>query len=151
MRILDKKKIGYELLTYENKDGKIDGLSVAEKIGKDAAKVFKTLVAQGASKELYVFIIPVADELDLKKGAKAAGEKKIEMIPVKEIQKWTGYIRGGCSPVGMKKGYSTFIHEGARQLETIIVSGGKIGLQLELKVSDLKDVTEAKLVNLKKE
>lgn len=76
MRILDKKKIGYELLTYENKDGKIDGLSVAEKIGKDAAKVFKTLVAQGASKELYVFIIPVADELDLKKGAKAAGEKR---------------------------------------------------------------------------
>lgn len=151
MRILDKKKIGYELLTYENKDGKIDGLSVAEKIGKDPAKVFKTLVAQGASKELYVFIIPVADELDLKKGAKAAGEKKIEMIPVKEIQKWTGYIRGGCSPVGMKKGYPTFIHEGARQLETIIVSGGKIGLQLELKVSDLKDVTEAKLVNLKKE
>jgi len=151
MRILDKKKIGYELLTYENKDGKIDGLSVAEKIGKDAAKVFKTLVAQGASKELYVFIIPVADELDLKKGAKAAGEKKIEMIPVKEIQKWTGYIRGGCSPVGMKKGYPTFIHEGARQLETIIVSGGKIGLQMELKVSDLKDVTEAKLVNLKKE
>ncbi|WP_213083597.1 Cys-tRNA(Pro) deacylase [Robertmurraya massiliosenegalensis] len=151
MRILDKKKIGYELLTYENKDGKIDGLSVAEKIGKDPAKVFKTLVAQGASKELYVFIIPVADELDLKKGAKAAGEKKIEMIPVKEIQKWTGYIRGGCSPVGMKKGYPTFIHDGARQLETIIVSGGKIGLQMELKVSDLKDVTEAKLVNLKKE
>lgn len=73
------------------------------------------------------------------------------MIPVKEIQKWTGYIRGGCSPVGMKKGYPTFIHDGARQLETIIVSGGKIGLQMELKVSDLKDVTEAKLVNLKKE
>ncbi|MGG0719016.1 Cys-tRNA(Pro) deacylase [Robertmurraya massiliosenegalensis] len=148
MRILDKKKIGYELLVYENKDGKIDGLSVAEKIGKDPARVFKTLVAQGTSKELYVFIIPVADELDLKKGAKAAGEKKIEMIPVKDIQKWTGYIRGGCSPVGMKKAYPTFIHDSAHELERILVSGGKIGLQIELNVTDLQKTTDAKIVDL---
>jgi Cys-tRNA(Pro)/Cys-tRNA(Cys) deacylase len=148
MRILDKKKIPYELITYENKDGKIDGVSVAEKINKDPKRVFKTLVAQGTSKELYVFIIPVAEELDIKKGAKAASEKKIEMIPVKDIQKWTGYIRGGCSPVGMKKSYSTFIHNSAEQLETMVVSGGKIGLQMELSVRDLQAVTEAELTDI---
>ncbi|MDF1507271.1 Cys-tRNA(Pro) deacylase [Robertmurraya sp. DFI.2.37] len=151
MRILDKKKIAYELLTYENKDGKIDGLSVAGKIGKVPTSVFKTLVAQGTSKGIYVFIIPVAEELDLKKAAKAAGEKKIEMIAVKDIQKWTGYIRGGCSPVGMKKAYPTFIHESASALETIVVSAGKIGIQLELKASELLLITGAKLAPLIKE
>lgn len=148
MRILDKKNIAYELFTYENKDGKIDGVSVAEKIGKDPKSVFKTLVAQGTSKNLYVFIIPVEEELDLKKTAKVAGEKKIEMIPVKDIQKWTGYIRGGCSPVGMRKAYPTFIHESANSLETIVVSGGKIGLQMELKTGDLQSATEAVIVDL---
>lgn len=151
MRILDKKKIAYELLTYENKDGKIDGLSVAGKIGKVPTSVFKTLVAQGTSKGIYVFIIPVAEELDLKKAAKAAGEKKIEMIAVKDIQKWTGYIRGGCSPVGMKKAYPTFIHESASALETLVVSAGKIGIQLELKASELLLITGAKLAPLIKE
>lgn len=150
MRILDKQNISYELLTYENKDGKIDGVSVAEKIKRDPKSVFKTLVAQGTSKNLYVFIIPVADELDLKKAAKVANEKKIEMIPVKDIQKWTGYIRGGCSPVGMKKAYPTFIHESANLLKTIIVSGGKIGLQMELKVSDLQQATEGAIADLVK-
>lgn len=148
MRILDSKKITYELLTYENKDGKIDGVSVAEKINRDPKNVFKTLVTQGASKNLYVFVIPVAEELDLKKAAKAANEKKVEMIPVKDIQKWTGYIRGGCSPIGMKKAYSTFVHESANGLETIIVSGGKIGLQLELRTEDLKVATGAKIIDL---
>lgn len=151
MRILDSKKISYELITYENKDGKIDGVSVAEKINKDPKTVFKTLVAQGNSKNLYVFIIPVEDELDLKLAAKAAGEKKVEMISVKDIQKWTGYIRGGCSPVGMKKAYPTFIHESANQLEKIIVSGGKIGLQMELHVEDLQEVTAAQIVHVTKE
>jgi Cys-tRNA(Pro)/Cys-tRNA(Cys) deacylase len=150
MRILDKKNITYELFTYENTDGKIDGVSVAEKIGKNPKSVFKTLVAQGTSKNLFVFIIPVEEELDLKKAAKVAGEKKIEMIPVKDIQKWTGYIRGGCSPVGMKKEYPTFIHESANSLETIVVSGGKIGMQMELKVVDLQLATEAELVDLVK-
>lgn len=151
MRILDKKKIAYELLTYENKDGKIDGISVAGKIGKEPASVFKTLVTQGASKEIYIFIIPVAEELDLKKAAKATGEKRVEMIAVKDIQKWTGYIRGGCSPVGMKKTYPTFIHESASTLETIVVSAGKIGIQMELKASDLQLITGAKLAPLIKE
>ncbi|GAA0118878.1 hypothetical protein UT300017_11420 [Clostridium sp. CTA-17] len=98
MRILDSKKVHYEMLSYESEDGKIDGISVAHKIGVDEKNVFKTLVAQGTSKELYVFVIPVAEELDLKNAAKIAGEKKVEMIAVKDILKYTGYIRGGCSP-----------------------------------------------------
>lgn len=148
MRILDAKKIAYELITYESKDGKIDGVSVAGKINKDPKIVFKTLVAQGTSKNLYVFIVPVEDELDLKKAAKASNEKKIEMIPVKDIQKWTGYIRGGCSPIGMKKAYPTFIDESAQNSETIVVSGGKIGLQMELKVMDLQSATDSMIVDL---
>ena len=99
MRILDSKKVSYEMLSYESEDGKIDGISVAHKIGVDEKNVFKTLVAQGTSKELYVFVIPVAEELDLKNAAKIAGEKKVEMIAVKDILKHTGYIRGGCSPI----------------------------------------------------
>src|SRR3954465_9041194 len=143
IRILDAKKIAYEVLTYENQDGKIDGVSVAEKIGRDPKEVYKTLVAQGASKNVYVFVIPVAEELDLKKAAKAAGEKNIEMLPVKDIQKWTGYIRGGCSPIGMKKEYKTFIDEQVKDLETIIVSGGKIGVQMVLEPELLTEVTKA--------
>ncbi|WP_066248882.1 Cys-tRNA(Pro) deacylase [Neobacillus drentensis] len=146
MRILDAKKIHYEMLTYENKDGKIDGVSVAEKIGKDPKEVYKTLVAQGASKNVLVFVIPVTEELDLKKAAKAAGEKNIEMLPVKDIQKWTGYIRGGCSPIGMKKDYKTFIDESSKLLESIIVSGGKIGVQMVLDPVQLTEVTKADIV-----
>lgn len=151
MRILDSKKISYQLMTYDNNDGKIDGVSVALKINKDPRIVYKTLVAQGSSKDLYVFIIPVEAELDLKKAAKAAGEKKVEMIPVKDIQKWTGYIRGGCSPVGMKKHYSTFLDQSAKELVSIVVSGGKIGSQVELSVLDLQAVTEASIVEIKKD
>lgn len=150
MRILDAKKVNYEMLTYDNKDGKIDGVSVAEKIGRDPIEVFKTLVAQGASKNIYVFVIPVAEELDLKKAAKAAGEKNIEMLPVKDIQKWTGYIRGGCSPIGMKKEYQTFLDESARTLDSIIVSGGKIGVQIVLDPSQLTEVIKADIVPISK-
>jgi Cys-tRNA(Pro)/Cys-tRNA(Cys) deacylase len=150
LRLLDSKRISYQLMTYENTDGKIDGVSVAQKINKDPRMVYKTLVSQGISKALYVFIIPVEAELDLKKAAKAAGEKKVEMIPVKDIQKWTGYIRGGCSPLGMKKHYSTFIDQSAKELETIVVSGGKIGVQVELSVPDLQSVTEASIADIKK-
>lgn len=135
-------------MSYDNKDGKIDGVSVAEKIGKDPKTVYKTLVAQGSSKNLYVFVIPVAEELDLKKAAKIASEKKVEMIPVKDIQKWTGYIRGGCSPVGMKKHYKTYIDQCAKEIESIIVSGGKIGVQIELPVAELQSVTDAEVVDL---
>ncbi|MBB6445501.1 Cys-tRNA(Pro) deacylase [Bacillus benzoevorans] len=151
MRILDAKRIPYEMFTYENKDGKIDGVSVAEKIGRDPRAVYKTLVAQGASKQIYVFVIPVQEELDLKKAAKAAGEKKVEMIAVKDIQKHTGYIRGGCSPVGMKKLYPTFIHNSAEELDKMIVSGGKIGMQMEVSPGDLQEVTNAVITDVIKE
>lgn len=148
MRILDANKVDYAFITYENKDGKIDGVSVAEKIGKHPDQVFKTLVASSSSKQIYVFVIPVALELDLKKAAKAAGEKKIEMIAVKDIQKLTGYIRGGCSPVGMKKLYPTFIAVQAEPLEKIIVSGGRIGAQIELETGLLQKVIKAKFADL---
>ena len=151
MRILDAKKIPYNLLTYDSLDGKIDGASVAQKIDKDPKLVYKTLVAQGNSKQIYVFIVPVEAELDLKKAAKVAGEKKIEMIHVKDIQSLTGYIRGGCSPVGMKKLYPTFIEQQAANFEKIIVSGGKIGMQFEISVADLKDVIQAQIVDITKD
>lgn len=143
-RILDKEKIEYEILQYEPGDGLNDGVSVAEKIGYSAEMVHKTLVAVGSSKQHYVFVIPVAEELDLKAAAKAAGEKKIEMVAVKEIQTLTGYIRGGCSPLGMKKLFPTFISESAQQLPEIIVSAGKIGMQLKLPPADLAKATNAK-------
>ncbi len=148
MRILDSKKVSYEMLSYESEDGKIDGISVAHKIGVDEKNVFKTLVAQGTSKELYVFVIPVAEELDLKNAAKIAGEKKVEMIPVKDIMKYTGYIRGGCSPIGMKKNYKTFIHESAEDLDFIIFSAGKIGHQIKMNPKDLVSVVEGKFAFL---
>ncbi|RXJ04136.1 Cys-tRNA(Pro) deacylase [Anaerobacillus alkaliphilus] len=148
MRMLDKEKIQYDTYTYESEDGKIDGVSVANKINKDVELVYKTLVAQGTSKQYYVFIIPVEKELDFKKGAKAVGEKKIEMIPVKEILNLTGYIRGGCSPIGMKKLFRTVIDQSAENLPSIIVSGGKIGLQVELAVADLVKVIKGELAEI---
>ncbi|MBM6839170.1 Cys-tRNA(Pro) deacylase, partial [Clostridium saudiense] len=134
------KKVNYEIITYKSNDGKIDGISVANKIGIDENKVFKTLVAQGTSKELYVFVIPVAEELNLKEAAIISGEKKVEMIHVNDIMKYTGYIRGGCSPIGQKREYKTFIHESAKSLEFIVVSAGKIGYQIKLNPSDLLNI-----------
>lgn len=149
MRILDAKKIAYSMLSYEARDGKIDGISVADKIGIAAKSVYKTLVTHGANiGSIYVFVIPVTAELDLKKAAKAAGEKKVEMLPVKDLQKWTGYIRGGCSPIGMKKLYPTYVDESALKLDTLIVSGGKVGIQVELKPAGLIEATEAKFFGL---
>lgn len=148
MRILDSKKVSYEMLSYESEDGKIDGISVAHKIGVDEKNVFKTLVVQGTSKELYVFVIPVAEELDLKSAAKIAGEKKVEMIPVKDILKHTGYIRGGCSPIGLKRPYKTFINESAKELDFMIVSAGKIGHQIKLNPNDLVNVVEGEFAFL---
>ncbi|MDK0804017.1 Cys-tRNA(Pro) deacylase [Clostridium perfringens] len=144
MRILDSKKVPYEMLSYESEDGKIDGISVAHKIGVDEKNVFKTLVAQGTSKDLYVFVIPVAEELDLKNAAKIAEEKKVEMIPVKDILKHTGYIRGGCSPIGLRRTYKTFIHESAKDLDFMIVSAGKIGHQIKLNPNDLVTLVEGR-------
>lgn len=144
MRILDSKKVNYEIITYESNDGKIDGISVAHKIGIDEENVFKTLVAQGISKELYVFVIPVAEELNLKEAAVISGEKKVEMIHVNDIMKYTGYIRGGCSPIGQKKEYKTFIHESAKKLDFIIVSAGKVGYQIKINPNDLINIISGK-------
>ncbi|OAV39856.1 Cys-tRNA(Pro) deacylase [Clostridium saccharobutylicum] len=148
MRILDRNKIMYTTHSYENKDGKIDGVAVAHKIDKDVNSVFKTLVTQGHSKEFYVFVIPVAAELDMKKCSKVAGEKNIEMIHVKDINKITGYIRGGCSPLGMKKAFKTFIQKEALLFETIVFSGGKIGAQIEMNPLDLEKVIDCSFMDV---
>nr|WP_263324077.1 Cys-tRNA(Pro) deacylase [Neobacillus sp. Marseille-Q6967] len=150
IRILDSKKVPYEVITYEKKDRDMDGVSIAEIIGRDPREVYKTLVAQGASRSIYVFVIPVDAELDLKKAARAAGEKNIELIPMKDLQKWTGYVRFGCSPVGMKKEYPTFIDQSCSSLKIMIVSAGKIGVQMVVKPEDLADVTHSKMVDLLK-
>ena len=145
MRILDRQKCKYDILNYKTDDGKINGLEVAEKINRPKEMVYKTLVAH-REQNLYIFIIPVAEELDLKKAAKATNEKKLEMLPVKDLQKWTGYIRGGCSPIGMKKNYPTYIDSSAKLLKTIIVSAGKIGSQVEIDPHELSDIVEAKFI-----
>ena len=150
LRILDKCKIEYEALHSDNMEGVVNGLAIVKKYGKDASLVFKTLVAHGVSKELYVFIIPVLKELDLKKAAHVTSEKKIEMLPHKDLNRYTGYVKGGCSPIGMKKLYRTFIDMDARNSDTIIVSGGKIGVQVQLKVSALCDVVQGEIADLHK-
>ena len=136
MRTLDQKKIPYTAFSYDP-NGPIDGVSVAAETGLDAASVFKTLVTKGASGAYYVFDIPVAENLDLKKGAKAVGEKSIAMLPQKELLPLTGYVHGGCSPVGMKKQFPTVFHETAELFDTICVSAGKIGAQVEVAPADL--------------
>lgn len=138
-RILDQKKILYKEHTYDPEKG-ISGIEVAASLNQDVEKVFKTLVTIGASKKNYVFIIPVDKELDLKKAAKAVLEKSIEMIKSKELLPLTGYIHGGCSPIGMKKLFPTYVHESAQSLDTFCVSGGKIGYQVELSPIDLATV-----------
>lgn len=141
MRILDREKINYDIITYDSSDGKIDGISVTKKLGENPKFVYKTLVLQGNSGNIYIFVTPVEDEIDLKKAAVAAGEKNVKMIAVKDIMKLTGYIRGGCSPIGMKKHYKTFVNTSALDIEKIIVSGGKIGTQIEILTEDLAKVT----------
>ncbi|WP_046226261.1 Cys-tRNA(Pro) deacylase [Paenibacillus dauci] len=147
MRILDKEQIHYQIHEYDPEDGQIHGNAVAAKINKPAEMVHKTLVTQGKH-GLHIFVIPVGAELDLKQAARAAGEKKLEMLPVKELQKWTGYIRGGCSPVGMKKLYPTFIDHRVTQLDQIIVSAGRIGTQIELHPQELAQVVQARFEEL---
>ena len=132
IRILEREKIPCTLHSYDAADGHIDGLSVAQKTGQDPARVYKTLVTRGHSGGHYVFVIPVDRELDLKKAARVVGEKSVEMLPVADLLKTTGYIRGGCSPVGMKKQYPTVFHETALDYDTIYISGGRIGAQVEL-------------------
>ena len=140
MRILEKKQINFEINTYECEEF-IDGVHIADKLGQSYEQSFKTLVLQGKSRMYYVFVVPIAREVDLKKAAKVVGEKSLEMVPVKEIYAVTGYIRGGCTPIGMKKQYPTIIHESAQDFRQIIISGGKLGVQIFLSPQDLLTVT----------
>ena len=149
MRTLEQKKIPYTAHTYPHEEGvAVDGVTVAGMLNQDPGAVFKTLVAKGASGGYYVFDIPVAETLDLKKAAKAVGEKSIAMLPSKELLPLTGYVHGGCSPVGMKKLFPTVFHESCLTLETMMVSAGKIGYQVEAKPGDLMDLVRAKAADL---
>lgn len=150
MRILESQKIPFEAHTYEC-DEFIDGIQIADMLGLPHDKVFKTLVTVGASKNYFVFVIPIAEELDMKKAARSVGEKNVAMLHVKDINQVTGYIRGGCTPIGMKKQYVTRVAEEAILQETIIISGGKLGMQIELTPDALLHAAEAEYADLLKE
>ena len=148
MRVLDSRKLSYKSYEYEAGEPAPSGGKVAAMLGLDPARVFKTLVTVGASREHYVFMIPVLRELDLKKAARAVGEKNIEMIKSKELLPLTGYVHGGCSPIGMKKQFRTVADISAEGLETIYFSAGKIGFQVELSPEDLKKVVDYSFADL---
>ncbi|MBQ2609836.1 MAG: Cys-tRNA(Pro) deacylase [Butyrivibrio sp.] len=147
MRVLEGKKIVYESHSYEP-DQSLTGAEIAGILGEDTSRVFKTLVTRGKTGQYYVFVVPVEAELDLKKAAKAAGEKSVEMIKQKELLPLTGYIHGGCSPIGMKKAFPTFIHQTAQDGEKIFVSAGKVGCQIELAPDDLMSVVRCTLADI---
>lgn len=148
MRTLEQKKIPFTAYTYPHEDGAVDGGTVASLLGQDPAAVFKTLVTRGASGGYYVFDIPVLETLDLKKAAKAVGEKSIAMIHSKELLPLTGYIHGGCSPVGMKKLFPTVFHESCLALDVMMVSAGKIGFQVAVKPADLMALVRAETADV---
>ena len=147
MRVLDGKKISYKSHSYEP-DATMSGEEIAGILGEDKEKVFKTLVTQGKSGSYYVFVVPVEAELDLKKAAKASGEKAVSMIRQKELLPLTGYVHGGCSPIGMKKPFPTFIHETAEGFDTIFVSAGKVGFQIEVAPEDLIRVAGIRVADI---
>lgn len=147
MRILEKEKISFSHYTYEC-DEFIDGIQIADKLSLPYEKVYKTLVTEGSSKNYFVFVIPIAEELDLKKAARSVGEKSVAMIHVKDIQAVTGYIRGGCTAIGMKKQYVTRLDSSAKEQETIIVSGGRIGSQIELKPKDVLEACRGEMADI---
>lgn len=147
MRILEKNKISFEVKTYDC-DEFVDGVHIADMLGQPYAQSFKTLVMQGKSKEYHVFVLPVDKEVDLKKAARVVGEKSLEMVHVKDINAVTGYIRGGCTPIGMKKQYDTVVHESAKNFDQIIVSGGRLGSQILLAPEDLIQVTGGKFADI---
>lgn len=152
MRLLEQKKVAYTPHSYPHEEGvAVDGATVAALIGRDPGDVFKTLVAVGASKGHYVFVIPVEAELDLKKAARAAGEKSVAMLPLKELTPLTGYVRGGCSPVGMKKAFPTFFHRSAQERPAILVSAGRIGSQVEVEPETLCRLVRGQFADLVKE
>ena len=149
MRTLEQKKIAYTAKTYPHGEGDaIDGVSVAKAVGLDVEMVFKTLVCKGASGGYYVFDIPVAENLDLKKAAKAVGEKSVAMLPQKELLPLTGYLHGGCSPIGMKKPFPTVLHQSAAEQESIYVSAGKVGFQVEVAPADLQKMLPMRLADV---
>lgn len=150
MRILDQKKIEYQHYEYDN-DKAYSGTEIAQMLGQDARRVYKTLVTVARSKKNYVFVIPVEKELDLKKAAKAVGEKSIEMLKSKELLPLTGYVHGGCSPIGMKKVFQTVLHETAKEQEKIIFSAGKIGYQVEIAPEDLNKIIRVTYDNVIKQ
>lgn len=147
-RLLDKAKIVYQLVPYEVDENDLSAPHVAEQLGENVEQVFKTLILHGDKSGYFVCVIPGADEVDLKKAAKVSGNKKCEMIPVKELLPLTGYIRGGCSPIGMKKHFPTYIHLSAENFENIYVSAGQRGLQVLLAPADLVRETNASLADL---
>lgn len=147
VRILDRSKINYELLTYEC-DEFIDGLHTAEKTGAPVDQSYKTLVMQGKSRKFYVFVIQIAKEVDLKAAARAVSEKSVEMIHVKDITTITGYVRGGCSPLGMKKQFPTVIDSSAQQYDEIYISGGRIGTTIKLNPNDLLKVINGQYADI---
>ena len=148
MRILEQHGVSYTPHTYPHGKDAVDGVTVAKLLGQDPDCVYKTLVARGKSGGSFVFVIPVAAELDLKKAARAAGEKAVELVHVKELLGLTGYVRGGCSPVGMKKAYPTVFHELAEIIPTIMVSAGKIGWQIECRPDELIGLVGAKTADI---
>ena len=149
MRALEQKKIAYTAHSYPHEEGvAVDGVTVAASIGEDPACVYKTLVTQGSSKNYFVFVIPVAAELDLKAAARSVGEKSVAMIHVADINKVTGYVRGGCSPVGMKKQFPTLIDETAQLFDDIYISGGRLGLTLKLAPDELAAFLGATLADI---
>jgi len=150
MRLIESSGTAYHAYEYDISDGRIDALSIAEKIGRTADEVFKTLVAQAPGHEHFVFVVPAASELDLKKAARAANRKSIELIPQKQLLPLTGYVHGGCSPLGMKKLFPTFIDESAVLFETICVSGGRVGLNLALHPEDLAGLVNAEFADIAK-
>lgn len=150
IRLIESEEIPFEIRSYQTDDGHNDGVSVANKTNEPVSTVYKTLVAMASKTDLLVFIIPVSDELDLKKAAKTAGFKKVEMLPMKELTKETGYVRGGCSPIGMKRELPTFIDQQAETLDYVFVSAGKVGLQMKLAPQDLAQVAKAQFSDLVK-
>ncbi len=147
MRKLDSMKIPYKEHYYTNTNA-VSGTEVAQALGENPDQLFKTLVTTGKSGNNYVFLVPVAEKLDLKKAASAVGEKSVSMLKSKELLELTGYIHGGCSPIGMKKFFRTTIHTTAQNFETILFSGGKIGFQIELSLSELKKVIKFELADI---
>lgn len=149
VRIVERAKLNFEAINYES-DGFMEGTAIAEKLGAPFSQTFKTLVTKGKSGDFFVFVVPVAEELDLKKAAKAVGEKSVEMLPVKDLLATTGYVRGGCSPIGMKKQFKTIIHQNAKDFDIIMFSGGRLGTQLKMNPLDLSALIRADFADIVK-